>query len=79
MKIIIAPIFKMLLATIIIFYAIFAYIITNIIDILWNFKITKWFELFNDAGYMYNYPNNTVYDKNIIQTFKRYYKLNYYF
>lgn len=80
MRIILVPIFKVLLLIVILTVCLLAYISTIVIVFLWEFKMTKYSEIFNNHG------NITVssgihpkrQDNNLKETIIRMWNLDFY-
>lgn len=80
MKIFLEPTFRFLLAIFCIFWCTIGFLIINILSLVWYFKLVKWNEWSNNDSVKYRSWNGGRYeeDKNIVETFKRFYSLEFF-
>jgi hypothetical protein len=81
MKVVIVPILKVLLMVFLILCNLFAFIITQILCLIWNFKFEPWGELFQGREYELEgnqFRTKIVKDKTPRDTLRRWWSLDFY-
>ncbi len=80
MKIVLVPVFKVLLVIVVLAVCLLAYLLTTIIYFLWTFKMTKYSDVFNNHGEMLVRANikDKKHDDNIKDTIIRLWNLEFY-